>query len=230
MILPTSSKLPRPSQGIVALLSPSVGSPRDLPLMLWPLQETFFYRKTIVYVRSTRPWSPRPTWTVLDGRQESWPKILSPLFIRQQRSCIPTRSFRRAGVCAWTLSFEVPPTVSKFSVKVNDKTFEILLTPVSYRPPSKGKGKGKMAKGTGPPAGENVPPRGSVSKEIHCERIDRLEEQVGRLEQKHETLSEKVDRQFGQVGDQLRQILQCVQPRHREHGGTPPPVKHHRAA
>ena len=72
--------------------------------------------------------------------------------------------------------------------------------------------------------------KGSVSKEIHTERIDRLEEQVGRLEQKHESLSEKVDHQFGQVGDQLRQILQCVQPRHREHGDTPPPVKHHRAA
>ena len=47
-----------------------------------------------------------------------------------------------------------------------------------------------------------------MSKEIHSERIDRLEEQVGRLEQKHESLSEKVDHQFGQVGDQLRQILQ----------------------
>ena len=57
-----------------------------------------------------------------------------------------------------------------------------------------------------------------------------LEEQVGRLEQKHESLTEKVDNQFNQVGDQLRQILQCVQPRHREQGDTPPPVKHHRAA
>ena len=120
--------------------------------------------------------------------------------------------------------------MSKFSVRVNEKTFEILLTPVSYHPPSKGKGKGKTSKGGDVVANENVPPRGSVSKEIHSERIDRLEEQVGRLEQKHETLSEKVDHQFGQVGDQLRQILQCVQPRHREHGDTPPPVKHHRAA
>ena len=155
--------------------------------------------------------------------------IVSAVHQATKVPCIPTRSFRRAGVCAWTLSFEVPPTVSKFSVKVNDKTFEILLTAVSYRPPTKGKGKGK-AKGAPQAANENAPPRGSVSKEIHSERIDRLEEQVGRLEQKHETLSEKVDHQFGQVGDQLRQILQCVQPRHREHGETPPPVKHHRAA
>ena len=73
-------------------------------------------------------------------------------------------------------------------------------------------------------APEGTAPRGIVSKEIHSD-IDRLEEQVGRLEQKHETLSEKVDHQFGQVGAQLRQILQCMQPRHREHGETPPPVK-----
>ena len=61
--------------------------------------------------------------------------------------CIPTRSFRRAGVCAWTLSFEKAPSVTKFSVRVNDKTFEILLTPVSYKISPKGKGKGKSSKG-----------------------------------------------------------------------------------
>lgn len=55
--------------------------------------------------------------------------------------CIPTRSFGRAGVCAWTLSFEKAPTVSKFSVRVNDKTFEILLTPAAYRFPPNRKGK-----------------------------------------------------------------------------------------
>ena len=156
--------------------------------------------------------------------------IVSAVHQATKAACIPTRSFRRAGVCAWTLSFEKAPTVSKFSVRVNDKTFEILLTPVAYRFPPKGKGKGKSSKDANVAAPESTALRGSVSKEIHSERIDRLEEQVGRLEQKHETLSEKVDRQFGQVGDQLRQILQCVQPRHREHGETPPPVKHHRAA
>ena len=156
--------------------------------------------------------------------------IVSAVHQTTKVPCIPTRSFRRAGVCAWTLSFEKPPSVSKFSVRVNDKTFEILLTPASYKAPAKGKGKGKSSKG-GPAAGqENVMPRQTISKDIHHERIDRLEEQVGRLEQKHESLSEKVDNQFTQVGDQLRQILQCVQPRHREHGETPPPVKHHRAA
>ena len=144
--------------------------------------------------------------------------------------CIPTRSFRRAGVCAWTLSFEKAPSVTKFSVRVNDKTFEILLTPASYKISPKGKGKGKSFKGGQVQAKEQPASRGAVSKEIHHERIDRLEEQVGRLEQRHESLSEKVDSQFNQVGDQLRQILQCVQPRHRDQGDTPPPVKHHRAA
>ena len=156
--------------------------------------------------------------------------IVSAVFQTTKVPCIPTRSFRRAGVCAWTLSFEKTPAVSKFSVRVNDKTFEILLTPMSYKLPSKGKGKGKSSKGAAPSGQENSAPRSSVSKDIHHERIDRLEEQVGRLEQKHESLTEKVDNQFNQVGDQLRQILQCVQPRHREHGETPPPVKHHRAA
>ena len=156
--------------------------------------------------------------------------IVSAVHQTTKVPCIPTRSFRRAGVCARTLSFEKPPAVSKFSVRVNEKTFEILLTPASYRVLPKGKGKGKSSKG-GPGAGqENLMPRASISKGIHHERIDRLEGQVGRLEQKHESLSEKVDNQFNQVGDQLRQILQCVQPRHREHGETPPPVKHHRAA
>ena len=115
-------------------------------------------------------------------------------------------------------------------MQVNGKTFEVLLTPASYKTTSKGKGKGKAAKGGHAVSAEHAPQKSIVSKEIHTERIDRLEEQVGRLEQKHESLSEKVDNQFSQVGDQLRQILQCVQPRHREHGDTPPPVKHHRAA
>ena len=156
--------------------------------------------------------------------------IVSAVHQATKSPCIPTRSFRKAGVCAWTLSFEKVPTVSKFSVRVNNRTFEILLTPVSYRSPSKGKGKGKLAKGGSSTPPDSQGPRGSVSKEIHTERIDRLEDQISRLEQKHETLSDKVDQQFGQVRDQLRQILQCVQPRHREHGETPPPVKHHRAA
>ena len=154
--------------------------------------------------------------------------IVSAVHQATKTACIPTRSFRRAGVCAWTLSFEKPPSVSKFSVQVNDKTFEVLLTPVTYKIPNKGKGKGKGQKGSAP-ANENLPPRGAVSKEIYTERIDRLEEQVGRLEQKREHLSDKVDNQFSQVGDQLRQILQCVQPRHRDQGDTPPPVKHRRA-
>ena len=156
--------------------------------------------------------------------------IVSAVFQTTKVPCIPTRSFRRAGVCAWTLSFEKTPEVSKFSVRVNDKTFEILLTPVSFKLPPKGKGKGKSSKGQQVHGQENVALRSTVSKDIHHERIDRLEEQVGRLEQKHESLTEKVDNQFNQVGDQLRQILQCVQPRHREQGDTPPPVKHHRAA
>ena len=156
--------------------------------------------------------------------------IVSAVYQATKTPCIPTRSFRRAGVCAWTLSFEKPPTVSKFSVQVNEKTFEVLLTPIAYKPPSKGKGKGKMSKSPQVGGQEISQPRTVVSKDIHHERIDRLEEQVGRLEQKHEHLSEKVDNQFTQVGDQLRQILQCVQPRQREHGETPPPVKHHRAA
>ena len=142
----------------------------------------------------------------------------------------PNQVLSSAGVCAWTLSFEKPPTVTKFSVQVNGKTFEVLLTPVIYRTPTKGKGKGKNAKGIQAGLSEPMPPKSAISKEIHTERIDRLEEQVGRLEQKHEHLSEKVDHQFSQVGDQLRQTLQCMQPRHREHGETPPPVKHHRAA
>ena len=87
---------------------------------------------------------------------------------------IPTRSFRRAGVCAWALSFQKVPTVSKFSVRVNEKTFEILLTPVSYRAPAKGKGKGKSKSG-GAGAADSGPTKGSLSNEIDTERIDRLE-------------------------------------------------------
>ena len=156
--------------------------------------------------------------------------IVSAVHQATKAPCIPTRSFRRAGVRAWTLSFEKPPTVSKFSIHVNDKTFEVLLTPVSFKAPPKGKGKRKSSKGRSVNNQENVIPRSAVSKEIRHERIDRPEEQVGRLEQKHETLSEKVDGQYNQGGDQLRQILKRAQARHQEHGDTPPPVKHHRAA
>lgn len=118
----------------------------------------------------------------------------------------------------------------KILCKVNEKTFEVLLVPATYKVATKGKGKGKQAKGGVDGAQENSDPRSHISKDTHNERIDGLEEQVGRLEQRHDTLSEKVDNQFNQVGDQLRQILQCVQPRHREQGDTPPPVKHLRAA
>lgn len=90
--------------------------------------------------------------------------IVSAVHQATKTPCIPTRSFRRAGVCAWTLSFEKPPSVSKFSVQVNGKTFEVLLTPATYKNPGKGKGKGKGQKGSAP-ANENLPPRGVVSKE-----------------------------------------------------------------
>ena len=98
--------------------------------------------------------------------------IVSAVHQATKAPCIPTRSFRRAGVCAWTLSFEKVPTVSKFSVRVNEKTFEILLTPVSYRAPAKGKGKGKSKAGAAGPT-DSGPNKGSVSKDYDMETLIR---------------------------------------------------------
>lgn len=90
--------------------------------------------------------------------------IVSAVHQATKEACIPTRSFRRAGVCAWTLSFEKPPTLTKFSVQVNGKAFEVLLTPVYYKTTPKGKGKGKTAKGGQHGGTEALPPKGAISK------------------------------------------------------------------
>ena len=138
--------------------------------------------------------------------------------------CIPMRGYRSAGCFCWTSVFEAPPTKTKFSLKVNDMVFEVLITERTSPDKPKGKGKGKSSKGKrsiSPPASVAL---SSSSATIQEERIDRLEAKVGALEKKRDALDNKIDSHYNGLSNQLRQVLQHLQPRaHEPSGDTPPP-------
>lgn len=60
------------------------------------------------------------------------------------KALMPSRAWR--GVRHWLVSFEERPTMTSFTLKVNDKETEILLTQQSNVPQSKGKGKRETQK------------------------------------------------------------------------------------
>lgn len=137
---------------------------------------------------------------------------------------IPSRCFRAAGVVTWSLGFAVEPKTTKFSVSFNGTTYEILLT----KPSEKNKivkGSKKGAKGTskGVQSQKEIPTQ--VSDET-ADRLTNLETKFAAMERRQDTLENKLQSGFEGVQDQLRQVLNAVQPRASSPsrtGYTPPP-------
>ena len=159
-----------------------------------------------------------------------WPSSASPNEIIHAiaHSCgtppIPTRCFRALGVVTWTLGFAVEPKCTKFSVSFNGTTYEILLTrPVEkvkpirgYKQPSKG-----ISKGAKPPKESPIQIPDETS-----DRLTNLETKFAAMERRQDPLETKLQNGFEGVQDQLRQVLNAVQPRSSSPGHTgftPPP-------
>ena len=159
-----------------------------------------------------------------------WPTSASPNEIIHAivHSCgtppIPTRCYRALGVVTWTLGFAVEPKITKFSVSFNGTTYEILLTkPVEKSKQSKGfKQSSKGISKGGRPQKE---PSIQVPDETN-DRLLNLETKFAAMERRQDSLETKLQNGFEGVQDQLRQVLNAVQPRSSSPGHTgytPPP-------
>ncbi len=160
-----------------------------------------------------------------------WPSSASPneIIHAVQHSCgtppIPSRCFRALGVVTWTLGFAVEPKVTKFSVSFNGTTYEILLTKPSD--------KNKAIKGTkGTSKGASKSAKGFKEAPIQIpdeanDRLTNLETKFAAMERRQDSLETKLQHGFEGVQDQLRQVLNAVQPRASSptHTGFTPPSK-----
>lgn len=129
------------------------------------------------------------------------------------RCRLPGRCFRSQGVVTWTVGFATRPSVVRFTASFNSETHEILLTdPVqNVAQGSKGtrsnKGRGKGAKSNPSNTVEQNP---SI---VEHERVSKLEARVDTMEKKQHQIENRINDGFSNVQDQLRQLLQVVQPR-----------------
>ena len=144
---------------------------------------------------------------------------------------VPTRCYKVLGLTTWTLTFETPPSVSKFLIDFNGSSYEILLSsPIEKTSESKnikkskgnGKGKGKSAKGH---QGEDK--SAAIEKaDANSNRISVLEAKFTSMERRQDSLESKINDGFCSVNDQLRQVLNAIAPRTpQEPTGLSPPPK-----
>eukprot|EP00438_Fugacium_kawagutii_P007017 Skav233753 [mRNA] locus=scaffold1792:300466:304788:- [translate_table: standard] len=159
-----------------------------------------------------------------------WPQNITAAEV--VRSChyytqlapVPTRCYRSAGVTSWSLMFSSMPSIARFCAAFNGHAVEIVLVPaqsMSMPGPRKGKEPKKSIRNVAPRATEPSP-----TETAHHDRISNLESRFSLMEKRQETLESRMDSKFSEVNDQLRQILQAVQPRAASHnatGFTPPP-------
>ena len=120
--------------------------------------------------------------------------------------------------------FAVEPKVTKFSVSFNGVTYEILLTkPADKGKPSKGPKSISKGASKGGRVPKDTPPQ--PSDETNDRRTN-LETKFAAMERRQDNLEVKLQHGFDGVQDQLRQVLNAVQPRAASPtrtGYTPPP-------
>ncbi len=145
-----------------------------------------------------------------------WPSSASPNEIVHAvvHSCgtppIPSRCFRAAGVVTWTLGFAVEPKVTRFSVSFNGITYEILLT----KPSEKNKfTKGFKSSSKGNSKGSKTTKEPLQAQDDTTDRITNLETKFAAMERRQDSFETKLQHGFEGVQDQLRQVLNAVQPR-----------------
>lgn len=167
-----------------------------------------------------------------------WPSTIGPgevvkaVFHETKAAPIPTRCYKSLGVTSWTLAFESKPVVTRFLCQLNGVAHEIILTPttekqIPQKTKSKGSGKGKSKSKHDPPV-SNPPARQQVDDiDPNVEsRLTSLEVKFGTLERRQDSLEVRITDGFVSVQDQLRQVLNVIQPRPaHEHTGATPPSK-----
>eukprot|EP00438_Fugacium_kawagutii_P012583 Skav200204 [mRNA] locus=scaffold623:512826:515837:- [translate_table: standard] len=144
--------------------------------------------------------------------------------------CIPCRCYKSLGVTTWTIALEKMPDKRRFCASFSGELVEILITeplqPASLsqktQKPSKGKGKGKNK------AAPSEPPSSSSHKDvdIQSQRLTVLESKMSSVEKRQDVIENKLNDGFQKVNDQLRQLLQAINPKQASHsstGMTPPP-------
>ena len=145
---------------------------------------------------------------------------------------IPLRSFKLAGLLTWVLGFEQQPQICHFIVEVGGQQFEILLTKqekAKFEKKSIKNGKArKQRDGSKVWAPEPIQTFKPVTDRATEDRLQTLEGKVAGLETQQTNLSNKVDRHYDDISDQLRKVLAAVtttrarDPTHE----TPPPKSH----
>jgi len=145
---------------------------------------------------------------------------------------IPLRSFKLAGLLTWVLGFEQQPQVCQFIVEVGGQQYEILLTKQEKTRIEKKSVKANKAKkqqgGSKVWAPEPIQTFKAGTDRVTEDRLQTLEGKVAGLETQQTNLSNKVDRHYDDISDQLRKVLAAVtttRPRDPTHE-TPPPKSH----
>lgn len=162
-----------------------------------------------------------------------WPANISPGEIVRavHHSCklpaIPTRCFRTMGVTTWTLGFEKPPSTLKFTASFNNEVCEILLTKTGT-PLKKIVGKQPTAKKNFNHAkADSSKSASGDSKDENASRITALETRFSAMERRQDGMEERLQTNFDGIQNQLRQLLNAVQPRSASPArtGMTPPTK-----
>ena len=162
-----------------------------------------------------------------------WPANISPGEIVRavHHSCklpaIPTRCFRAMGVTTWTLGFEKPPSTLKFTASFNNEVCEILLTKTGT-PLKKIVGKQPNAKKNfNHVKADSSKSAVGDSKDENASRITALETRFSAMERRQDGMEERLQTNFDGIQNQLRQLLNAVQPRSASPArtGMTPPTK-----
>eukprot|EP00434_Breviolum_minutum_P031883 symbB.v1.2.028198.t1/scaffold2966.1/size66338/3 len=162
-----------------------------------------------------------------------WPANISPGEIVRavHHSCklpaIPTRCFRAMGVTTWTLGFEKPPSTLKCTASFNNEVCEILLTKTGT-PLKKIVGKQPNAKKNfNHVKADSSKSAVGDSKDENASRITALETPFSAMERRQDGMEERLQTNFDGIQNQLRQLLNAVQPRSASPArtGMTPPTK-----
>lgn len=165
-----------------------------------------------------------------------WPATIGPsevvkaVYHEVNAAPIPTRCFKILGVTTWCLAFDEKPAITRFLCQLNGASHEIILTPAQDRQPvakpskkAKGEGKGKTKTKQ---ENQNRKIQPEIDDSNTESRLTALEVKFGSLERRQDTLESRITEGFGTVNDQLRQVLNVIQPRSAtEHTGSTPPPK-----
>ena len=157
-----------------------------------------------------------------------WPMAISPEEVVKathhavKKAPIPMRCYRSFGVTSWSLAFDSPPQLLKFTAKFNDEVCEILLTQ-SKQP--KLKATRTFNKQPSSRANQPAPILIPQVDDETADRLGALESKVANMEKRQDALETRISTGFDSVSDQLRQVLNAVQQRPKSPSGETPQPK-----